>query len=238
MKYIGCDFHPSFQQIAMLDTGTGETLDLKLKHDGDETRQFYESLKSQEVIVGIEASGNTYWFERLLSQLGHQLWMGDAAAIRRQDGRKQKHDRRDARLILKLMLSKDGFPKIWVPTVAERDLRQLLIHRRHLVRTRVRIKNQLQHIALNYGLQRKGKLWSREGMEFLRSLELEPWTRLRRDRLLEQLAQCDADLKPLEIAVQKAAEENARAVRLQTHPGVWSGDLAGDGADHGRGVSV
>jgi transposase len=189
MKYIGCDFHPSFQQVAMLDMGTGETLDLKLKHEGGEARRFYESLQGQEVIVGIEASGNTYWFERLLSQLGHQLWMGDAAAIRRQDGRKQKHDRRDARLILKLMLSKDGFPKIWVPTMAERDLRQLLIHRRHLVRTRVRIKNQLQHIALNYGLQRKGKLWSKEGMEFLRSLELESWTRLRRDKLLEQLAQ-------------------------------------------------
>ena len=220
MKYIGCDFHPSFQQLAMLDTETGETLDLKLKHEGGEARRFYESLKGQEVIVGIEASGNMYWFERLLGQLGHQLWMGDAAAIRRQDGRKQKHDRRDARLILKLMLDKDGFPKIWVPTLAERDLRQLLIHRRHVVRTRVRIKNQLQHIALNYGLQRKGKLWSKEGMEFLRNLELEPWTRLRRDQLLEQLVRCDAELKPLEIAVQKAADENARAVRLQTHPGV------------------
>ena len=219
MKYIGCDFHPSFQQIAMLDTETGEILDLKLKHEGGEARQFYESLKGQQVIVGIEASGNTHWFERLLAQLGHQLWMGDAAEIRRRDGRKQKHDRRDARLILDLMLKGD-FPKIWVPTVAERDLRQLLILRRHLVRTRARVKNQLQHIALNYGVQRKSKLWNKEGMEFLRNLELEPWTGMRRDKLLEQLEQCDADLKPLEIAVQKAADENPRAMRLQTHPGV------------------
>ena len=92
MKYIGCDFHPSFQQIAMLDTETGETLDLKLKHEGGEAKRFYESLNGQELIVGVEASGNTYWFERLLSQMGHQLWMGDAAAIRRQQAIQPRDD--------------------------------------------------------------------------------------------------------------------------------------------------
>lgn len=218
MKYIGCDFHPSFQQVAMLDTETGELVERRLVHGTEEVRVFYESL-SGPVVVGVEASGNTYWFERLLVELGHELWMGDATAIRQQDGRKQKHDRRDAKLILKLMVEK-RFPRIWIPTVAERDLRQLLIHRRHLVRMRARTKNQLQHIALNQGLQRRYKLWTRSGMELLRKLELEPWARQRRDTLLEMLEQFDAHIQPLEEAVKWAAEAHPRAKRLQTHPGV------------------
>jgi transposase len=99
---------------------------------------------------------------------GHELWIGDAAAIARQEGRKQKHDRRAAKLILKLMVE-NRFPKIWVPTVAERDLRQLLMHRHHLVRMRTRVKNQLQHIALNQGVQKKYKLWTQAGLKVLRA---------------------------------------------------------------------
>jgi transposase len=146
MKYIGCDFHPSFQQIAMLDKETGEMVERRLLHT-EEARAFYEGLQGP-VIVGIEASGNTHWFESLLASCRQQLWIGDAAAIARQEGRKQKHDRRAAALILKLMLE-NRFPRIWVPTVEERDLRQLLMHRHHLVRMRTQVKNQLQHIALN-----------------------------------------------------------------------------------------
>lgn len=116
MKYIGCDFHPSFQQVVTFEKETGEVMERRLLHEDGEARRFYESL-SGPVVVGIEASGNTQWFEALLARLGHELWMGDAAAIRKQDPRKQKHDRRDARLILKLMLE-GRFPQVWIPTVA------------------------------------------------------------------------------------------------------------------------
>lgn len=218
MKYIGCDFHPSFQQVVIFEKETGEVMERRLLHEDGEARRFYESL-SGPVVVGIEASGNTQWFEALLARLGHELWMGDAAAIRKQDPRKQKHDRRDARLILKLMLE-GRFPQVWIPTVAERDLRQLLIHRRHLVRMRTRIKNQMQHIALNYGLQKKRKLWSKAGLEQLRKLELETWTRQRRDGLLEMLEELETRIAPLDQAVQKAAAARADAQLLQSHPGV------------------
>ena len=217
MKYIGCDFHPSFQVIAMLDQGTGELVERRLLHT-EEARAFYEGLKGP-VVVGIEASGNTHWFESLLARCQHQLWVGDAAAIARQEGRKQKHDRRAAALILKLMLE-NRFPRIWVPTVGERDLRQLLIHRQHLVRMRARIKNQLQHIALNQGWQKKRKLWSEAGLELLRSLKLEPWTEQRRDTLPEMLKELDEKIRPLDQAVEKEAEQSEAARRLATHPGV------------------
>lgn len=217
MKYIGCDFHPSFQVIAMLDKETGELVERRLLHT-EEARAFYEGLKGP-VVVGIEASGNTHWFESLLARCQHQLWVGDAAAIARQEGRKQKHDRRAAALILQLMLE-NRFPKVWVPTVGERDLRQLLIHRQHLVRMRARIKNQLQHIALNQGWQKKRKLWSQAGLELLRSLKLEPWAEQRRDTLLEMLTELDEKIRPLDQAVEKEAEQSEAARRLATHPGV------------------
>ena len=217
MKYIGCDFHPSFQQIAMLDKETGELVERRLLHT-QEARAFYEGLQGP-VVVGVEASGNMDWFESLLAHSQHEMWIGDAAAIARQEGRKQKHDRRAAALILKLMVE-NRFPKIWVPTVAERDLRQLLMHRQHLVRMRTRIKNQLQHIALNQGMQKKRKLWSQAGLELLRSLKLEPWTQQRRNTLLEMLEELEEKIRPLDQAVEKEAEQREAARRLTTHPGV------------------
>jgi len=203
--------------MAMLDKETGELVERRLLHT-EEARAFYEGLQGP-VLVGIEASGNTHWFESLLARCGHELWIGDAAAIARQEGRKQKHDRRAAELILKLMLE-NRFPKIWVPTVVERDLRQLLMHRQHLVRMRTRVKNQLQHIALNQGWQKKRKLWSEAGLELLRSLKLEPWTQQRRDTLLQMLKELQEKIQPLDQAVEREAQARAAARRLDTHPGV------------------
>jgi transposase len=132
MIIIGCDFHTRYQQIAMADDETGELLlERRLDHESGEAQAFYRGLQGP-VRVGIEATGPIHWFERLLAELGHQLWIGDSAKIRASEVRKQKTDERDARLILELLLAK-RFPKIWVPTPAERDLRQLLWHRHKLV---------------------------------------------------------------------------------------------------------
>src|SRR5258708_22748117 len=206
MKYIGCDFHPSFQVIAMVDQETGDWVERKLLHT-EEAKKFYEELKGP-VVVGVEASGNTHWFESWLARCGHELWIGDAAAIARQEGRKQKHDRRAAQLILQLMLE-NRLPRIWVPTVGERDLRQLLIHRQHLVRMRTRSKNQLQHIALNQGWQKKRQLWSEAGPGVLRRLELEPPSGQPPGNLLTLPAQVEGKIRTLDQAVAKEAEQSA-----------------------------
>jgi len=148
MIIIGVDFHPEFQQIALVDTDTGELEERRLHHPG-EAETFYRALISQgkTVRVGMEASGQGRWFERLMGELQIELWIGDAAEIRTKRVRKQKTDRQDAQLILKLML-KDDFPKIWVPSWENRDLRQLLWHRHRMVQARTRIMNQLQAVAL------------------------------------------------------------------------------------------
>ena len=151
MLIIGCDFHTRYQQIAMAREGTAELLlERRLDHESGEAHAFYRNLQSshEPVLVGIEATGPIHWFERLLAELGHELWIGDSAKIRAQEVRKQKTDERDAALILDLLLAK-RFPKIWVPTPAERDLRQLLWHRHKLVRLRTMMGNQLHFLAMS-----------------------------------------------------------------------------------------
>jgi transposase len=86
MKIIGCDFHPSYQQIAMVNTETGELWEGRLEHEQGEARRFYQALQGQTVRVGIEAVGNSQWFEQMLAELGHELWIGDAAQMRRRCG--------------------------------------------------------------------------------------------------------------------------------------------------------
>ena len=151
MIIIGCDYHPGFQQIAFVDTETGELQERRLEHR-EEAEKFYRDLAAQgmKVRVGMEASGHARWFERLLAELQFELWIGDAAEIRTKRVRKQKTDRQDAQLILRLLL-KDDFPQIWVPSWENRDLRQLLWHRHRMVQARTRIMNQLQAVALNEG---------------------------------------------------------------------------------------
>ena len=171
MKIIGCDFHPSYQRIRMLELESGEETKLTLEHESGQARRFYEGLRGQPVLIGMEASGNSLWFERLLAELGHELWLGDAAKIRAMETRKQKFDDRDALLLLQL-LREGRFPRLWVPTMAMRDTRQLLLHRHKLVQMRTRVKNELQHLALNQGVRLKGKLWSERGRQVLEALPL------------------------------------------------------------------
>ncbi len=220
MRIIGCDFHPSGQQVFGMERESGEIFaDRWIAHGGEEVDAFYGSLGAG-VVVGVEASGNMLWFERKLAQYGHRLRIGDAAKIRACDERKQKHDRRDAELIARL-LREDRFPELrWVPSLAERDMRQMLVHRDKLVRLRAQVKNQLQHLALNQGQQKKRQLWTKGGRQLLEQLSLEPWTARRRDDLLRWLDQLDSECGALDQAVQQAAESNAEARQLMTHPGI------------------
>ncbi len=171
-----------------------------------------------QVRVGMEASGHGRWFERLMGELQIELWIGDAAEIRTKRVRKQKTDRQDAQLILKLML-KDDFPKIWVPSWENRDLRQLLWHRHRMVQARTRIMNQLQAVALNEGLRCKKRLWRTERPR-LESFQLAPWASRRRHDLLELLDRLNPTIAELSQAVEQEVEKCPEAQRLATHPGV------------------
>jgi transposase len=220
MLIIGCDYHPSFQQIAFVDTDTGELQERRLEHR-EEAEKFYRDLAAQgmKIRVGMEASGQARWFERLLGEMNFELWVGDATEIARKRERKQKTDRQDAQHILKLML-KDDFPQIWVPSWENRDLRQLLWHRHRMVQARTRLMNQLQAVALNEGLHCKKRLWREAGRKQLEAFRLAPWASRRRHDLLELLDRLNPTIAELTQAIEREVEKCPEARRLQTHPGV------------------
>jgi transposase len=175
------------------------------------------------VRVGLEATGYSRWFERLLAELGFEVWIGDAAEIKRKRVRKQKTDREDARLLLKLLLE-NRFPRIWVPSPENRDLRQLLWHRHRLVQMRTRIMNQLQAVAMNEGYRWKKKLFSEQGRTLLEKLSLAPWASRRRKELLELLDQLDPKIAELNISSRARSQSTARCAAVD--------DASWGGTDH------
>jgi transposase len=220
MLIIGCDYHPGFQQIAFLDSESGEWNERRLGHR-EEAEQFYRDLKVRgvKVCVGMEASGHARWFEHLLGELQFELHIGDAAEIRSKRVRKQKTDRQDAQLLLTLLVE-DRFPSIWVPNGENRDLRQLLWHRHRMVQMRTRIMNQLHVVALNEGVRLKKALWRPAGRAQLESLLLAPWASRRRQDLLELLDQLTPKIQELTRALEQEVEKRPVTRQLMTHPGV------------------
>ena len=206
MLIIGCDYHPGVQQIAFMDTETGEFGERRLEHGEGEAEKFYRNLQQAgiRVRVGMEATEHARWFERLLEELHFELWIGDPLEIRATRVRKQKTDRHDAQLLLKL-LWEDRFPRIWVASWENRDLRQLLWHRHRLVQMRTRIMNQLQAVALNEGVRQKKRLWGQAGRAQLESFVLAPWASRRRQELLELLDRLNPSIRELNAAVEQEA---------------------------------
>jgi transposase len=210
--------HASQQTIAMLDRDTGEVIEQTLKHEGETVRAFYASIPGPAV-VGIEATGSMGWFLRLLEDLGIPCRVGHPAAVRQAETRRQKHDRRDADLLLKL-LAEDRFPAIWMPSTELRDLRALLLHRHQWVRMRTRVQNALHAMVLSQGLRRGPTLWSRAGQAMLASLPLPPHAAHRRTELQALYQHLDTQVDRLEDRVTQAATQRPGATLLLTHPGV------------------
>ena len=218
MKIVGCDLHARQQTIAMVDTETGEFTEKTLCHEGNAVRAFYAALEGP-VLVGIEATGAMQWFLELLEEMGIECRVGHPAKIRAQETRKQKHDRRDARLLLNL-LSEGRFPEIWMPSSEQRDLRTLLRDRDQWVRMRTRLQHTLQAIALNHAMRQGRALWSARGRCTLEALPLPPYTSQRRSELLGLYAQLQKRIQELDQEVEAQTRQRPQARRLLTHPGV------------------
>lgn len=218
MKIIGVDLHTRQQTIAMLDDQTGEIVEKELSHEGEQVREFYSALP-RPVRVGLEATGSMHWFLRLLEDLHIEFQVGHPAKIRAAEPRKQKNDRRDARLLLTL-LAENRFPAIWMPSREQHDLQILLRHRDQFVRLRTRVQLSLQAVALSHGLRRGHALWSRRGQHGLRALPLTRHAGTQRDTLLALHPQLQGPIDELDREVAQQAQQRPQSQRLMTHPGV------------------
>src|SRR5215211_1751717 len=217
--YCGVDFHARQQTVCCLKTETGELATYELKHEHkDELRKFYSQFNGL-VIIGLEASGYSPWFEQMLEELGHQVWLGDATEIRRRARRRQKNDRRDAELILEL-LCHDEFPRIHRPSPESREILRMLRYRHKLVKLRTMVKNSLQSLSLQAGLSLQARLFTRQGAQQLKDLALSPVMGQQRQQWLELLQELNQRITETEGWLKQQALADPRIQLLRTHPGL------------------
>src|SRR6201987_3685174 len=217
-QIIGVDLHARQQTVAMLNVETGEIVEKTLQHEGQSVREFYSTLP-RPTHVGIEATGSMQWFLELMEELGIDCQVGHPAKIRAAEPRKQKHDRRDAALVLQLLIE-NRFPSIWMPSSEQRDVRALILHRHQWVRIRTRVQNALQAIALSHGLRRGSSLWSEAGQHAIASLSLTRYAAERRTALQSLYRHLEEQIDDLDRKVEELAWQRPQARRLMTHPGV------------------
>lgn len=216
--YVGVDFHARTQTVCWCNSETGEMGEQRLDHQRDDIAGFYRRF-AVPAVVGLETSGYGQWFHQLVEEQGHQLCVGDAHAIRQLARRRQKNDRRDAALLLDLLMRGD-FPEVHRPAAASREVLDLLHHRRRLVRMGTMLKNSLHALALNYRMQRGAHLFTTRGrtaFEQLRMGRAEAWHR--RDSL-DLLATVRERIAAIDAQLEALAQADERVRRLRTHPGV------------------
>lgn len=223
--YIGVDFHARQQTVSYLTTEDGEIRRQQLDHQQpEEVRRFYQQFAGQEVKVGFEASGYAAWFEEMLEELGYEIWIGHAAAIRSFARRRQKNDRRDADLILDLLWQGD-FPRLHRYSAESREILQQLRYRQRLVKLRTTILNTLVYMGLSRGVSLRTKLKSRRGLERLQQLNWPAPLSGQRDELCQLLETLNRKIDTVDrwLAVKAAAD--VRVQRLRTQYGI--GPLTG-----------
>lgn len=216
--YIGVDLHVRRQSVCWCDTATGEQQERALDHERDDVRAFYAQFAAPAV-VGVEAMGYSLWFHQLIEASGHRLLVGDSLAIRQFARRRQKNDRRDARLLLDLLLH-DDFPLVHVPPPASRDVLALLRYRHRLVRIRTMLRNGLQAVALSHQLRLGPGLFTARGQEQFAALPLQGAYAAQRQHSLLLLASLADQMHAVEDELRARAQTDARVIRLRTHPGV------------------
>ena len=217
--YIGVDFHARQQTICYLTTDSGEIQHHKLEHkDKAAVRAFYAQF-SGDAIVGLEASGYSPWFERLLEELGCEVWLGHASEIRRRARWRHKNDRRDAELILDLMLHNE-FPRLYLPALQSREVLRMLRYRQKLIKIRTIGKNSLQALALQSGLAKGPQLFTKAGLQELQHIPMSPAMQWQRDQWLELRQPLNERLLETMLWLKQQSQDDERISRLRTHPGV------------------
>ncbi len=217
--YIGVDFHARQQTLCSLKTNEGVVSTHNLKHQNkDEVRTFYQQF-SGRVVVGLEASGYSPWFEQMLEDLGHEVWLGDATEIRRRARWRQKNDRRDAELILDLLVH-DEFPRLHRPALKSREILRMLRYRQKLIKIRTMGKNSLQALALQSGLAKRSQLFTRSGQQELLAAAMSPAMQWQRAQWLQLLEPLNQRLLETMLWLKQQSKDDQRIARLRTHPGI------------------
>jgi transposase len=214
--YIGVDFHPHQQTVSYCNNEEGEVHQTSLVNNVEQVRRFYGQLP--KAVVGIEASCTAAWFEQLLSELGHELKVGNPSAIRARARSRHKSDKRDADLILDLLV-KDEFPELWRRPLPSQSVLEQLRFRHHLVKHRTQICNRLQALAHAAGLPKKGIQTKRARVALVAANFTETQS-FERDQMFELLDDLTERIQQVEKWLAEKAAGDEKVELLLTHKGV------------------
>lgn len=214
--YIGVDFHPHQQTVSYCNTESGEVEQTSLFHNPEQVRRFYEQLP--KAVVGIEASCTARWFEQLMNDLGHELLVGNPTLIRARARSRHKSDKRDADLLLDLLL-KDEFPSLWRRSMEGQSVLEQLRFRHHLVKHRTQVCNRLQALAHAAGLPKRG-IQSKSARLALLAANFTETQSFERDQLFELLDDLTGRIKVLEGLLERNAAGDAQVQLLLTYKGI------------------
>jgi transposase len=214
--YIGVDFHPHQQTVSYCNSEQGEVHQASLFHNVEQVRRFYKQLP--KAVVGIEASCTAQWFEQMLSELGHELKVGNPSQIRARARSRHKSDKRDADLLLDLLL-KDEFPALWRRSMRGQSVLEQLRFRHHLVNHRTQVCNRLQALAHAAGLPKKG-IQTKRARIALMAANFTETQNYQRDQLFEILDDLTDRIKQIEQWLEEKATGDEKVQLLLTHKGV------------------
>ena len=214
--YIGVDFHPHQQTVSYCNTESGEVEQTSLFHNPELVRRFYEHLP--KAVVGIEASCTARWFEQLMQELGHKLRVGNPTQIRARARSRHKSDKRDADLLLDLLL-KDEFPALWRRSMEAQSVLEQLRFRHALVKHRTQICNRLQALAHAAGLPKRN-IQTKRARAALLAANFTETQSFERDQLFELLDDLSGKIKLIEGWLAEKAKGDAKVELLLTHKGI------------------
>jgi transposase len=207
------------QTIAYCDSADGEIHLAQLDHrKKEDVRDFYSKLTGR-VIVGLESGGYSSWFEAMLEELGHTVWTGHATEIRRRANWRQKNDRRDAELVLEIMLKGD-FPKVHRHSQESIEVLRMLRYRARLIKMRTMIGNNLQAIAISSGLTERSRMLSRAGQQRLKNARMTPAIKHQSENLISLLVPLNERIGKVDGWLREQSSTDERVKLLMTHPGV------------------
>lgn len=220
MFYVGLDIHSKVFAVCVLDAGGRITQQARLRKL-DQLLTLLGKIDGPFELTFEASCGYGRWFE-LFAKYASRVVVAHPGALRNIFRTKRKNDRIDAEKLAR-MLALDLIPPVHVPSPDVRAWRELINFRCGLIKKRTRAKNEIRAIlrALGIPTPRKPGLWTKAGLNWLKSFE--PVQDLQRIKLRQLIAEIEAltgHLQEVEVELARFSQDNPAVWQLQTIPGV------------------
>jgi transposase len=215
MFYTGLDIHRKFIYGTVLDSkgkivNQGEFSTTEADFDN-----FLGFLPNKQVKIVMESCGIWEDFYDLLESKGYDVCLANPLQVKAIASAKIKNDRVDSEVLARL-LKADLIPKSYVPPKEVRELRNIIRHRRTLVKHRVKIRNNIHAILRKKNIKHPFKdLFCKKGIEYLKGMKDE-----KVDTFLRLFEAVEAEIKKVDEKLKENNTLNKEVNLLKTMPGI------------------